>query len=97
MADSDPHRRGGTHQHRQDLAARTLTRDTSAKSPTGPTARHVEGARLRIEGDALEWFDTPGMEDSISLLEYLERLEAPGERLDGPRAPLPDTPEAHGR
>ena len=66
---------------------RTLTRDTRfgevADSPG--TTRHVEGARLRIEGgDALEWFDTPGMEDSISLLEYLERLEAPGERLDGP-------------
>ena len=81
---------------------RTLTRDTRfgevADSPG--TTRHVEGARLRIEGgDALEWFDTPGMEDSISLLEYLERLEAPGERLDGPARVrrFLDTPEAHGR
>ena len=39
------------------------------------------------------------MEDSISLLEYLERLEAPGERLDGPARVrrFLDTPEAHGR
>ncbi|CAB3941791.1 GTPase Der [Achromobacter insolitus] len=81
---------------------RTLTRDTTfgevADSPG--TTRHVEGARLRLEGRAvLEWFDTPGMEDSISLLEYLEKLDSPQERLDGPariRCFL-DTPEAHGR
>lgn len=81
---------------------RTLTRDTGfgevANQPG--TTRHVEGARLRLEGRAvLEWFDTPGMEDSIALLEYLERLEAPGERLDGPARirRFLDTPEAHGR
>ena len=81
---------------------RTLTRDTGfgevADSPG--TTRHVEGARLRLEGRAvLEWFDTPGMEDSISLLEYLERLDRPGERLDGPARirRFLDTPEAHGR
>lgn len=81
---------------------RTLTRDTRfgevADQPG--TTRHVEGARLRLDGRAvLEWFDTPGMEDSIALLEYLERLEAPGERLDGPARirRFLDTPEAHGR
>lgn len=81
---------------------RTLTRDTGfgevADSPG--TTRHVEGARLRLEGRAvLEWFDTPGMEDSISLLEYLERLDRPGERLDGPARirRFLETPEAHGR
>ncbi len=81
---------------------RTLTRDTRfgevADSPG--TTRHVEGARLRLEGrPVLEWFDTPGMEDSIALLEYLEKLDAPGERLDGPAriARFLDTPEAHGR
>ncbi len=81
---------------------RTLTRDTRfgevADSPG--TTRHVEGARLRLDGRAvLEWFDTPGMEDSISLLEYLERLDRPGERLDGPARirRFLDTPEAHGR
>lgn len=81
---------------------RTLTRDTAfgevADSPG--TTRHVEGARLRLEGRAvLEWFDTPGMEDSIALLEYLERLDGPEERLDGPARirRFLDTPEAHGR
>lgn len=81
---------------------RTLTRDTTfgdvADQPG--TTRHVEGARLRLDGRAvLEWFDTPGMEDSIALLEYLERLGQPGERLDGPARVrrFLDTPEAHGR
>jgi len=81
---------------------RTLTRDTTfgevADSPG--TTRHVEGARLRLQGRAvLEWFDTPGMEDSISLLEYLEKLDSPQERLDGPARirRFLDTPAAHGR
>lgn len=81
---------------------RTLTRDTTfgdvADSPG--TTRHVEGARLRLEGrSVLEWFDTPGMEDSIALLEYLDRLARPDERLDGPSRirRFLDTPEAHGR
>lgn len=81
---------------------RTLTRDTTfgevADQPG--TTRHVEGARLRLDGrPVLEWFDTPGMEDSIALLEYLERLAQPGERLDGPARiqRFLDTPEAHGR
>lgn len=81
---------------------RTLTRDTTfgevADRPG--TTRHVEGARLRLDGRAvLEWFDTPGMEDSIALLEYLERLAPPEERLDGPARirRFLDTPEAHGR
>ncbi len=81
---------------------RTLTRDTTfgevADRPG--TTRHVEGARLRLDGrPVLEWFDTPGMEDSIALLEYLERLDQPGERLDGPARirRFLDTPEAHGR
>ncbi|NVL29603.1 hypothetical protein F2S71_02000 [Pseudomonas syringae pv. actinidiae] len=29
-------------------------------------------------------YDTPGLEDAIALLDYLERLDRPGERLDGP-------------
>ncbi|MGE8636775.1 MAG: DUF3482 domain-containing protein, partial [Achromobacter piechaudii] len=81
---------------------RTLTRETGfgevADSPG--TTRHVEGARLRLDGrPVLEWFDTPGMEDSIALLEYLERLDQPDERLDGPARirRFLNTPEAHGR
>ncbi len=81
---------------------RTLTRDSGfgdvADSPG--TTRHVEGARLRLDGrPVLEWFDTPGMEDSIALLEYLERLDEPGARRDGPSRirRFLDSPEAHRR
>src|SRR5690606_5946862 len=66
---------------------RTLTRDVGfgEVSHRPSTTRHVEGARLSVDGQAvLELYDTPGLEDAIALLEYLERLERPGERLDGP-------------
>ena len=66
---------------------RTLTRDVSfgEVSHRPSTTRHVEGARLSVEGEPLlDLFDTPGLEDAIALLDYLERLERPGERLDGP-------------
>src|SRR3546814_1987628 len=44
-------------------------------------------------------FDTPGLEDSIALLEYLERLDEPGARSDGPARirRFLDSPEAHRR
>ncbi|WP_439887127.1 GTPase/DUF3482 domain-containing protein [Pseudomonas sp. MBLB4123] len=66
---------------------RTLTRDVEfgEVSPRASTTRHVEGARLSVDGQALlELYDTPGLEDAIALLEHLERLDRPGERLDGP-------------
>jgi len=66
---------------------RTLTRDAGfgEVSHRPSTTRHVEGARLSVEGEALlELYDTPGLEDSIALLEHLENLQCPGERLDGP-------------
>ena len=66
---------------------RTLTRDVGfgEVSHRPSTTRHVEGARLSVDGEALlELYDTPGPEDAIALLDYLERLEQPGERLDGP-------------
>jgi hypothetical protein len=66
---------------------RTLTRDVGfgEVSHRPSTTRHVEGARLSVDGEALlELYDTPGLEDAIALLDYLERLEQPGERLDGP-------------
>ena len=64
---------------------RTLTRDVGfgEVSHRPSTTRHVEGARLSVEGEApLELYDTPGLEDAIALLDYLERLDRPGERLD---------------
>lgn len=66
---------------------RTLTRDVGfgEVSHRPSTTRHVEGARLSVGGEPLlELYDTPGLEDAIALLDYLERLERPGERLDGP-------------
>ncbi len=66
---------------------RTLTRDVEfgEVSHRPSTTRHVEGARLSVDGQPLlQLYDTPGLEDAIALLEYLEQLERPGERLDGP-------------
>ncbi|MFI3048272.1 GTP-binding protein, HSR1-related protein [Pseudomonas coronafaciens pv. coronafaciens] len=66
---------------------RTLTGDVSfgEVSHRPSTTRHVEGARLSVDGQAMvELYDTPGLEDAIALLDYLERLDRPGERLDGP-------------
>ncbi|WP_314408046.1 DUF3482 domain-containing protein [Pseudomonas kuykendallii] len=66
---------------------RTLTRDIGfgEVSHRPSTTRHVEGARLSVDGEALlELYDTPGLEDAIALLDHLERSERPGERLDGP-------------
>ena len=66
---------------------RTLLRDAGfGDVSTRPgTTRHVEGASLLVDGEALvQLFDTPGMEDAIALLEYIEGLQLPGERLDGP-------------
>ncbi|WP_263261390.1 GTPase/DUF3482 domain-containing protein [Pseudomonas sp. RIT-PI-S] len=66
---------------------RTLTRDgTFGEVSHRPgTTRHVEGARLSVQGQALvELYDTPGLEDAVALLEYLERLGSGTQRLDGP-------------
>ncbi|HEX5515386.1 MAG TPA: GTPase/DUF3482 domain-containing protein [Gammaproteobacteria bacterium] len=66
---------------------RTLTRDVGfgEVSPQPSTTRHVEGARLSVDGEPLlELYDTPGLEDAIALLDYLERLQQPGERPDPP-------------
>ena len=81
---------------------RTLTRDRGfgEVSHRPSTTRHVEGARLSVDGEALlELYDTPGLEDAIALLDYLDALERPGERLDGPErmARLLDSNEARGR
>lgn len=57
---------------------RTLTRDPNfgevANRPS--TTRHVEGTALLVNGQpAVEFYDTPGLEDSITLLEHLEALQ----------------------
>ena len=66
---------------------RTLSRDSDfgeVRDSPG-TTRRVEGMKLTVgDAGAIELFDTPGMEDGIALLDYLDTLAAPGERLDGP-------------
>ncbi|WP_020408209.1 DUF3482 domain-containing protein [Hahella ganghwensis] len=57
---------------------RTLLRDAGfgqvAISPG--TTRHVEGGSLLIQGEvALKLYDTPGLEDSIGLLEAIENID----------------------
>jgi hypothetical protein len=66
---------------------RTLTRDADfGEVDDSPgTTRHVEGAHLLLDGAvAVELYDTPGMEDGIALLDYLDQLAPPAERVDGP-------------
>lgn len=56
---------------------RTLMRDATFGEVSDHPAvtRHVEGARITIDASrALELFDTPGLEDSIGLLEHLDIL-----------------------
>lgn len=66
---------------------RTLARDAGfgEVSDSAGTTRHVEGLRL-MAGDqpVVELYDTPGMEDAIALLEFIDELAPPGERMDGP-------------
>lgn len=82
---------------------RTLLRDESfgqvADRPG--TTRRVESARLLTQdGQAiLVLRDTPGLEDAMAALDYLDRLATPGVRLDGPERiqRLLHSPEAAGR
>jgi len=66
---------------------RTLTRDPGfgqVRDAPG-TTRQVEGARLLVQDQpAVELFDTPGMEDGMGLLDYLEQLCPASQRPDGP-------------
>lgn len=82
---------------------RTLLRDTGfgEVSSRPSTTRHVEGARLIVDGEVLaELYDTPGMEDPIALLELIEGfVSSDGGRLDGPARIVRflDSPEAATR
>ena len=70
---------------------RTLTRDGrfGEVSSRPSTTRHVEGARLSVDGRVLvELYDTPGMEDAIGLGEWLDdelsHASQGAEKPDGP-------------
>ncbi|MDB5849712.1 MAG: GTP-binding protein [Rhodoferax sp.] len=63
---------------------RTLTRQASfGEVADGPgTTRHVERIALRIDGaPAVQFYDTPGLEDSTALLDYLQTLGKDATRL----------------
>ena len=66
---------------------RTLARDAGfgEVSDSAGTTRHVEGLRLMADDQpVVELYDTPGMEDAIALLEFIDALVLPGDRVDGP-------------
>lgn len=82
---------------------RTLTRNPhfgEVRDEAG-TTRHVESARLLVDGQpVVELSDTPGLEDSMALLDYITlQLAAGMPRGDGPEliARFLDSPEARGR
>lgn len=65
---------------------RTLTRDRAfgevADAPG--TTRNVQSAVCWLDGEAvLSWYDTPGLEDSIALRDWIESLSGNGQRLEG--------------
>ena len=65
---------------------RTLTRDRlfGAVHDAPGTTRHVESAPVMLDGQpALVWYDTPGLEDSVSLRDYIETIGDGVTRLDG--------------
>jgi len=67
---------------------RTLTRraDFGAVSEQPGTTRHAEAVELRLDGRAaVRFIDTPGLEDSVALLEFLGR-QAGASRLERVRA-----------
>lgn len=81
---------------------RTLTRDKhfGEVSVMPSTTRHVEASALTLDRKVvLELFDTPGLEESIALLERLEALGTGTERLDGPARieAFLASEDAHGR
>ncbi|MBT0964175.1 GTPase/DUF3482 domain-containing protein [Denitromonas iodatirespirans] len=81
---------------------RTLLRDArfGDVSDRPSTTRHVEGARLLADGEALvALFDTPGMEDAIALRDYIDTLAPAGSRSDGPERTqrFLASPDARGR
>lgn len=68
---------------------RTLGRDRSfGEVDDAPgTTRQVRSLAVKLnEATVLEWFDTPGLEDSVSLRDWIDGIDskAGGVRLDGP-------------
>ena len=77
---------------------RTLTRrrDFGEVSDRPGTTRHVEAVELRVDGAAaLRFYDTPGLEDSVALWDYLQNAVTGIDRPERVRAFLRG-PEARG-
>jgi hypothetical protein len=65
---------------------RTLTRDRQfgLVDDAPGTTRDVVSAPVYLgDAPALVWFDTPGLEDSVALRDWIEGLSHPTKRLDG--------------
>ncbi|MDP9898906.1 GTPase/DUF3482 domain-containing protein [Variovorax ginsengisoli] len=65
---------------------RTLTRrvDFGEVAPRPGTTRHVESVDLQCDGrTALRFFDTPGLEDAVSLRAHLQAFGESGHKGDG--------------
>lgn len=66
---------------------RTLTRDRSfgQVNDSPGTTRQVQSATVMLDNQAvLTWYDTPGLEDSVALRDWIDALREPGVRLEGP-------------
>ena len=77
---------------------RTLTRrvDFGEVSQRPGTTRHVERVDLLTDGRAaVRFFDTPGLEDAVSLREHIARIDQGSTPPDRIRRFL-ESPEAHG-
>lgn len=78
---------------------RTLTRNAAFGEVSGRpgTTRHVEYFDVRVDGQiTTRLFDTPGLEDSIALLEYMNGLGARRNQLENIHAFL-NGPEARDK
>lgn len=79
---------------------RTLARDShfGSVADTPGTTRHTEGVHLRTHDDVLiAFFDTPGLEDSIALIEYLEGFTTERRDTFSKITYFLESPEATGR
>ena len=65
---------------------RTLTRDRvfGEVADAPGTTRNVQAAVCWLDGrQVLAWYDTPGLEDSITLRDWIESIPQEGKRLEG--------------
>lgn len=79
---------------------RTLARDSHfGKVDNKPgTTRHTEGINLQVDNEnIITFFDTPGLEDSIALLDYLDSFAVESRETYFKIQRFLESPEAKGR